>query len=92
MRTLYLMARKLDSSPAGNRYMLAIGPNSDLGLSKTPISDHSYATIDELCEAIDECQAIPELDVAVLRVAVDGGEFYSAQITEEAALCMGFKV
>jgi hypothetical protein len=54
--------------------MLAIGPNPDLGLSRAPTSDHSYATLDELCQVIDECEAIEALDVAALRVALDRGE------------------
>ena len=92
MKTLFLLATKLVGSPVGNKYMLAVGPNPDPGLSLTPAWRHSYATLDQLCEVIDECEAMEALDVAALRVALDRGDQYVAQITEEAARCMGFKV
>jgi hypothetical protein len=92
MRTFYLIARKLDSSLAGNQYFLAIAPNPDPGLSLTPLSDHCYKTIDRLCEVIDECEAMEPLDVAALRVALAEGKEFVAGISEESARCMGFKV
>ena len=92
MKTFYLIARKLDSSPVGKKYMLAIGPNPDLGLSLTPLPDHCYSTLDQLCEVIDKCDALQALDVAALRVALDEGKQYVAQISEEEAICMGFEV
>lgn len=74
--------------------MLAIGPNadSDFGLSPTPVSDHSYATIDELCKVVDKCDAISASHVAELRATLGKGGHYSTQISEESAVCMGFKV
>jgi hypothetical protein len=92
MRSVYLIARKLDSPLTGNQYMLATAPNSGLGLSATPVSDHSYKTLDQLCEAIDECEAMTALDVAALRIALGDGEPHAVLITEESARCMGFKV
>jgi hypothetical protein len=92
MKTIFLTARKLDSSPNGNRYMLAVGPNPDPGLSLTPISDHSYTTLDQLCEVIDRCEAMEAIDVAALQVALGDGKEYVARISEESAECMGFKI
>jgi hypothetical protein len=93
MKTLYLVARRLDDSSGGNQYMLAAGPNPDLGISPTPISDHCYPTLDDLCEVIDNCEAMEPIDVAALRVALEAGKpCPEIRITGESALCMGFKV
>ena len=93
MKTLYLIARRLDDSPSGNKYMLAVGPNPDLGMSPTPTSDHCYPTLDDLCEVIDDCEAMEPIDVAALRVAMENGKpCPEIRITKESASCMGFKV
>ena len=90
MGTLYLTAQPLTGANAG--YMLAVGPNPDLGISATPVSDHSYETIDELCEVIDECEALQALDVAALRISLEAEKPYHAVVSKESAACMGFKV
>ena len=86
---MLLFARKLSSSPAGNHCMLAVGPNPDLGLSLTPISDHSFATVDELCEFIDKSKAMKAPEVEALRRTMDAGEQLVAQISDEKERCMG---
>ena len=97
MKTVLLMARKLDSSPVGNKYMLAIGvigstPDSSSGLSRTPISDHSYPTLENLCHCVSAARALDAHILAALRKALQNDEPYYTEISEESAVCMGFEL
>lgn len=94
MKTIFLTARKLDSSPVGKKYLLAISvtPNPGLGLSLTPVSDHSYRTLENLSDLISGCNALDAHSLAALRAALQNEEPYTTQISEESALCMGFKL
>jgi len=89
---IYLFASEFARPTAGNdKYMLAVGPNPGLGLSLTPVSDHSYETLDQLCDVIGNCKALKAADIEALRRSLDRGQPFVAAITEEGALCMGFK-
>jgi hypothetical protein len=93
MKTVLLMARKLDSSPVGNKYMLAIGVTpASSGLSRTPVSDHSYPTLENLCDFINAAKALGAHSLAALREALQNEEPYYTEISEESAVRMGFKL
>ena len=93
MKTVRLWARELDSSPAGNKYMLGIRviPASS-GLSRTPISDHSYPTLENLCEFVNAARALDAHSLVALREALQNEKLYSAEISEESAVRMAFKL
>jgi hypothetical protein len=93
MRTVLLTARELDSSPAGNKYMLAIGVTpASSGLSRTPVSDHSYPTLESICDFVNAAKALDAHGLAALREALRNGRPHHARVSEESAVRMGFKL
>ena len=77
--------------------MLAIGvigvtPDVSSGLSRTPVSDHSYRTLENLCDFIKARKALDAHSLAALWKSLQNREPYFTEIDEECAVCMDFKL
>jgi hypothetical protein len=89
MKSLSLTAIPLKANPGRNKFLLTIDPSVDP--NKIPAWDHPYATLDELCAALNKCQALDARVMEILRSELGKGRLYMADIREEQARCMGFE-
>lgn len=94
MKTVVLIARRLDSPPVGNQYMLSLAEesNSNFGLSASPASLHAYRTLDDLCEFMKRCCALDDDGLVSFRATLDERNEHALQISEESARRMGFQL
>lgn len=92
---LWLLAFKLDQPVLGqNRYALTVlnlNPD-DFGLSRTPLADHSFASLGAVTNfVVTRCKP-GEVDISQLEHLLSESQFFHMQVSEDSAIRMGFKI
>jgi hypothetical protein len=90
---VWLLAFKLsEPGPSGNKYALAIQNTDpkDLGLSKTPLWEHSFPTIGAVKQFLVS-RRVPVV-ISELELRLNEQKLYSLEISRESAVQMGFKL
>ena len=93
MKTMYLLINNLSPGLTDNRYFLSVAPNPDLGLSMTPISKHSFKTLDEIYKFVNESTGV-KLDTEEVGHTLQEheGKPFVTEISDDQARRMGFQV
>jgi hypothetical protein len=86
---LYLTAQCIRP---GGLYLLNVGPNPDLGLSKNLVLEHAFTNLDELCKFVAEKCAPGEVDLPKLKSQLGKGKDLHTLLSKESAVRMGFKL
>ncbi len=91
--TVWLTAFKLsEPGPSGDKYALTVqNPDSkDLGLSKTPLWEHSFPTIGAVTQFLVASRVA--VVISELELRLNEEKSYSLEISTEDAIQMGFKL